>query len=117
MAYIITDISELIRMVDPERTLHPSVLEDWLVREYTHSYGIPCTQMTPWPQRSIDEDTIRLDRAIQRFALDATTFLPVTVGGRLCDEELWFLVNRNTLIIGDFRDVRQCYRLIRTRLR
>ncbi|MNQ42884.1 hypothetical protein D3C85_565950 [compost metagenome] len=117
MAYIITDITDLIRMVDPERTLHESVLEDWLVKEYTHSFGIPCSPMTPWPKRSIGEDTQKLDDAIRRFGLDATTYLPATVGGRLCDEELWFLVNRNTLIIGDFRDVRQCYKLIRPRLR
>jgi hypothetical protein len=117
MAYIITDISDLVRLVDPDRVLHPSVIEDWLTREYTHSYGIPCSPMTPWPKRSIGDDAVALDVAIRRFGLDACTYLPTKVGPRLCDEELWFLVNRNTLIIGDFSDVRQCYKLIRPRFR
>lgn len=115
MAYIITDISDLVRLVDPDRVLHASVVEDWLVKEYTHSYGIPCSPMTSWPRRSIELDTKLLDERICRFSIDPITYLPKTVGGRLCDEELWFLVNRNTLIIGDFRDVRQCYKLIRPR--
>lgn len=118
MAYIITDISDLVRLVDPDRVIHPSVIEDWLVREYTHSYGIPSSGMTPQQNgKSIDHDAIQLDNAVRRFALDATDYLPHSVGARLCDEELWFLVNRNTLIIGDFSDVRKCYRLIRPRLR
>lgn len=116
MAYIITDISDLVRLIDPDRVLHPAVVEDWLVREYTHSYGIPCSPMTPQCGKSVDRDAIELDRAVRRFCLDATDFLPHNVGVRLCDEELWFLVNRNTLIIGDFSDVRKCYRLIRSRL-
>lgn len=115
MAYIIIDLSDLMKMVDPERVIHPSVIEDWLVREYTHSYGIPSSGMTPQKGDSIDRDAVKLDNAVRRFALDATDYLPHSVGARLCDEELWFLVNRNTLIIGDFRDVKQCYRRVRSR--
>jgi hypothetical protein len=115
MAYIITDISELVRLIDPEREIHAGVIEDWLVKEYTHSYGIPCSPMTPQKGQSVSHDVRKLDAAVRRFGLDAITYLPRSVGERLCDEELWFLVNRNTLIIGDFRDVRTCYRLIRPR--
>jgi len=115
MAYIITDISDLVRLIDPDRVLHPAVIEDWLVKEYTHSYGIPSSPMTPHDGQTIDHDIRKLDQAVMRWGLDATTYLPTSVGGRLCDEELWFLVNRNTLIIGDFCDVRKCYRLIRLR--
>lgn len=115
MAYIISDISDLVRMIDPNRTFPGVLFEMWLAKEFTHSFGIPASSISPYGDISISRDLSRFDKAVRRFSIDATTYLP-RVGPDLCDLELWILVYRDSLVIGDLSDVRKCYKLIRHRL-
>lgn len=115
MAYIISDISNLVRMIDPNRKFPGVLYERWFVEEFTHSFGIPASSISPYGDNSFSRDLDEFDRAVRLHNVDVMSYLP-RVGADLCDLELWFLVYRNNLVIGDLSDVRKCYKLIRHRL-
>lgn len=115
MAYLIANISELRWLVDPDRTLPPVVIEMWLSKEFTHSFGIPSSSASPLVTGSAIAGLDQINRAVKKHYIDVCQYLPSTVGSALCDSELWFLVHRDTLIIGEFRDIKKCIELIRPR--
>jgi len=115
MAYIISDIRELVRVVDPDRRFPGVVFELWFAKEYTHSYGIPTTSFSPYGDISISHDLSELDKAISAAGIDPFDWLP-RVTRDLCDLDLWLLVYRDTLILGDISDIKRCFRLVRPRL-
>jgi hypothetical protein len=115
MPYIISDIRELVRVIDPDRRFEGVVYELWFAKEITHSYGIPTTSYSPYGELSISRDLSEFDKAISTHGIDPADWLP-RVGKDLCDLELWILVYRDTLILGDSSDIKRCFRLVRSRL-
>lgn len=115
MPFIISDIRELVRVIDPDRKFPGVVYEMWFAKEYTHSYGIPTSSFSPYGDISISQDLSEFDKAIRYAGIDPVDWLP-RVTRDLCDLELWILVYRDTLILGDISDIKRCFRLVRSRL-
>lgn len=94
---MLVDLRDLMKLIDPEREFHPSVIERWLARVYEKSYAIPCHARTGWVDLPYDRIWLELLKRERDEVINPLRYLPECGD---C-ESLSFQIRDDILLIED----------------